>query len=728
MRATTSVILIAILLIAPVGHVAAVESPKSLLAPLGERMMADPFSAPEHAQALADAYASAPLSLESLYVTSLNQIHDEFPLVVERAPLSLAAEIARADALAGQPRSAASLAALSFKTAELDPRVERALASLVAAANDAAVLKGDPFARSTRDDIAFLAGHSPVTQNVPEADFAQLYAPGAATDLDAALDALSRVDLASIHRSHVAMARGVDSAVALLGGASPTLAVGTVFEQDTQYGRIRVQGNGNDFYPAGDNYFVLVDLGGNDRYENRAGASGADLLGVAGVPAPPLPTSPAFPAWVDTAYGYAHRTHNASILIDVSGNDQYVSATEGAQGFGGYGGFGALVDIIGADSYSVPALGQGAGQVAGAGFLVDVEGADVYSSVMEAQGFGIDSGAGFLADGAGNDLYLASIVSQGTGYSANLVGLLLDVAGNDDYRCTGEEDFSGSILPVNAPRPGTICHAAGFGGTGVQVDLLGDDDYTTFSSFQALTLIGTGILVDGEGDDNYTGGEWSNGVGVLGAAVIVDGAGDDRYTSIQRLAEPWADIYVGSNGEGYLGVGVLADASGNDNYLSMALKSEWLPQFACGAGCGFSQGVGILIDGLGNDRYHTEVGEGAGVTGVGVLVDQAGDDVYTLEYGSFRGQGYSGEDNVFFLDEGITECWYGILWDGDGRDSYSNPQTTIGTRGNDRYWGQGDFGRGIDGLAGARSYYENGQLEADVRHELNTLACNQFGL
>lgn len=720
-------LVVALLLATVPAHAAPRETAPSLLAPLGERLMAAPFEAPAEAQALADAYALAPTSLAHLYETSLSRVHNEAVAAPTFVAGPLVVELARARALASEPMTLPEILALAQQTSRLDPALERALAELVAGANAATLARGEPFAALSLDELAYLAHHAmPGAPVDADADLAQLLGEGEPTDLLAARAVLARVDTAALHRAHLAMATGVDRAVALLPTVA-AIAPGTIFSTDSPYGRILVRGTGNDVYAAGDEYFVTIDLGGNDTYNNRAGGSVADVLGLAATPSPPFPTDPTFPAWVVTAYGFAHRANNASIAIDLAGNDLYAASYEGVQGFGAFGGFGALVDLQGSDTYEGTTFAQGAGITGGAGFLVDVAGDDRYHAIQEAQGFAIDAGAGFLADIAGADVYSAEVLAQGTGYSANVVGLLIDGEGSDVYDCYGERDFSGGILPVAASRPGTICHAAGFGGTGVQVDLAGDDSYTTFSSFQTLTLIGTGVQVDGAGNDRRIAGEWSNAIAVLGAAVIVDGAGNDVYQSDHRQFLPWADIYLGSNGEGYQGVGVLADGAGDDAYSATARKDLWLVQYACSQGCGFGiAGVGILLEGGGSDRYSTEVGEGAGVTAIGVLVEAGGDDVYALTQGSTRGQGYAGESSEF-LDEGITECWYGALVDLDGADSYSNPVVDFGARANDRYWGQGEFGRGMDDTAGAQGYAQ-GRLFTDVGKEVNTRACNQLGL
>lgn len=543
-----------------------------------------------------------------------------------------------------------------------------------------------------------------------------------------------------IYAAHAVMATAVDRAIEQLspraasssgaggpgGLAVPTAQPGDVFQQATPYGQIRVSGTQDHTYTS--EAFVTIDLGGNDRYDHGVATARGEPLDLLGVSPPPSPTSPSFPAWVADVRERLQHSHNVSVAIDVQGQDDYDATSAGAQGVGAWAGFGALADLAGQDSYSAPALAQGTGWVAGAGFLVDGGGDDTYVVTQQGQGYSQDGGAGFLADATGTDLYKAQIVAQGTGFVGGLAGVLVDGTGNDQYSCTGVANFQDVVIPVDLPRPGSTCHAVGFGGDGILVDSAGNDRYETFSSFQAMSLIGTGVLVDGAGDDVYDAGEWSNANGILGVAVIADGGGSDEYASNQT-AGPWVDIYVGSNGEGYaLGAGVLSDATGHDTYRSKVDKGLLDPQFACGAGCTHDAGIGLLSDGEGDDLYRTEYGEGASVGvhdppvknstgGFAALVDGEGDDTYDLTEGSTSGQGYA--ELGIPLD---SDCSYGLLVDGRGTDSYSNPVTDLGTRADDSYWGQGDYGRGIDGLAGAQGY-ATGQLTTDLQEIVQRRAC-----
>jgi hypothetical protein len=588
------------------------------------------------------------------------------------------------------------------------------------------------------EDLRFLVAHANLAKAYEPGGVSALLGPSAPTDLLAAESALAHVDVASLERANLAMAQAVDLAVAGLQGFAPAgvqtpalATAGDVFSTDTPYGMIFVSGLGANSHAQ--DAFVDIDLGGDDTYTSRAGGVRADVLGLEAEPIPPTPTDPGFPAWVDTTMRLLHLAHNASVVIDLAGADSYTSNAVGSQGYGGFGGFGALVDLAGDDSYTGSTFAQGAGQVAGAGFLVDASGNDVYEVSMQGQGFGQDAGGGFLSDGAGTDSYHGLVYSQGSGFSVNVVGLLLDGSGDDTYSCTGVIDSSDSILPVNAPRPGSICHAAGFGGTGVLVDGQGNDLYTTVSSFQAMTLIGTGILVDSGGADQFLAGEWSNGLAVLGASVLVEGAGDTVYSSTETVG-PWADIFVGSNGEGYLGAGILADAAGNDAYTSTVMHGIGLIQYACGAGCTYTGGAGILIDGAGNDQYVTERGEGGSQGGIALLLDASGDDTYTLtispEDVRTIGQGGADADPVVIvlLPVGAANCAYSALDDLDGSDSYSNPTVSWGARANDEYWGENDYGRGMDGSSGNAGYLGSQHLLSDVDALVANTACYGGGL
>lgn len=704
-------------------------TPEGSLSPLGRALMSDPGSTRGLAEAFAADALASPTSLAALLDASLVHVHARavvpLPTLV---PTPLAVEIARAHALAGAPLSPEEFAALARETALLPPAAADAAALLVAGANAAHLVRGDPWRDLAPEDLALLAAHlSPGKAYIgAEGDAVALLGPGAPHDLLRTQAALEKIDLDAILAAHRIMASAVDAAVLRLG--APDASTTTVAQQrvGTPYGDIVVSGIDSDTHTG--ERFVSIDLGGHDAYLDGAGGSRAEILDLLTLTPPPDPTTPAFVPWAENATRLLRDSHNASISIDLGGADVYESAMAGAQGFGGFGGFGALVDLGGhADYYIATSFAQGAGVVAGAGFLVDDGGEDTYRIDRQGQGYGHDAGAGILADAWGFDRFEASVLAQGTGYGANVVGLLVNGIGDDEYVCTGILDFSESILQVTLPRPGSICHAAGFGGNGVLIDGAGDDLYKTAASFQAMSLVGVGLLVDLAGSDVYTAGEWSNAMAVLGAAAIVDFEGDDTYLSRQVIPVPWIDIYIGSNGEGYVGAGILIDVDGRDVYESVARKDLWLPQFACGAGCAYAAGMGLLVDAGGDDTYASEIGQGGALLGMGILVDADGDDRYALTAGSIRGQGFADASAPnLVIDLALAQCYYGVLWDLDGHDVYNNTVTTFGMRGDEQFWGQNDFGRGMDGAGGTLGYLTSEQARADVEKFAASHACESL--
>jgi hypothetical protein len=68
---------------------------------------------------------------------------------------------------------------------------------------------------------------------------------------------------------------------------------------------------------------------------------------------------------------------------------------------------------------------------------VDLAGDDRYWSRNTSQGCGHDFSAGILWDEAGNDRYSGWTLCQGAGNAMCGLGLLVDGAGADVYRCSG---------------------------------------------------------------------------------------------------------------------------------------------------------------------------------------------------------------------------------------------------------------------------------------------------
>jgi hypothetical protein len=368
--------------------------------------------------------------------------------------------------------------------------------------------------------------------------------------------------------------------------------VGDVTYVYTRHGLMIVGGTGDNVYD--EEALLIVDLGGNDRYLNGAGAS---------------------------REGYPF-----SMVIDFSGNDVYQTGEDYAQGTGILGG-GFLIDLAGDDQYLSQSFGQGAG-VLGVGMLVDMGGNDVYRCHSFCQGAGF-LGIGLVAESRGNDEYSAAIYSQGFGFVRGM-GLILEGEGNDrffaggvyeDHREPGKAYLSMSQGFGFGLRPwGTLAGASG--GIGILDDADGNDTYLAdYFSQGAGYWYSLGILNDSAGHDFYAAGRYSQGAGIhLASGILHDATGDDHY--LARFGV--------SQGCGHdLAVGFLLDNDGNDRYVGGTLSQ----------GAGNANGFGVLNDNGGSDDYYLhDEGQGHGNTvdfrqldSFGILLDTGGHkDHYSL--------------------------------------------------------------------------------------------------
>jgi hypothetical protein len=247
--------------------------------------------------------------------------------------------------------------------------------------------------------------------------------------------------------------------------------------------------------------------------------------------------------------------------------------------------------------------------------------------------------AAVLIDLGGNDFY--------GGYPASAAGkrslsIIVDFSGNDEYSAT--DNFA---------------EGAGLLGTGILLDLAGDDIYHGVAFSQGVGIAGVGILADRGGDDEYFGQEYNQGVGFWGIGLLVDSEGKDSYRS---------HLFAQGVG-GPKGVGLLLDNSGDDFYYATGKEpsSYGTPGIFNGYSQGFgiglrhhaSGGIGILIDSAGHDRFRAgDFSQGGGYYfGLGILRNSGnGDDEYIA---SHYGQGFSAHSAA------------GILIDDGGSDHYS---------------------------------------------------------
>ena len=251
---------------------------------------------------------------------------------------------------------------------------------------------------------------------------------------------------------------------------------------------------------------LAIDVGGADVYRNNAGGSGFT-----------------FDCWP----GNTKPAPTAGALLDLAGDDQYVSGRSCGVNGGGHFGSGFLLDAQGADVYAgghfgVNGGGYGSTYLAGygMGFLLDVLGDDQYSAQCCGTNGGGYHGVGLLLDVAGNDRYAATSYGANGGASGGLWGLgtLLDVAGDDSYVAEG-------------------------GGTNGGVGF-------------ALGAF-VGLLVDGSGTDTYQDHNGGTGTdnsvvpkGLLGAQVDLTHGAAFLHPTVQRNPDGSCWVYNDSNGNG----------------------------------------------------------------------------------------------------------------------------------------------------------------------------------
>lgn len=362
---------------------------------------------------------------------------------------------------------------------------------------------------------------------------------------------------------------------------------------ETPAGRVVIDGTqaGEHSIPTG--AFLVVDLGGDDRYTGPVGAS-----------SPTLPLG---------------------ALLDLGGNDVYTGG-DGALG-AGITGIGVLLDAAGRDAYSAGTLGEGAGHF-GLGALLDLEGNDAYELHYSGQGAGF-FGIGILLDLEGKDRYTVWSDGQGFGGVAG-VGVLGDRTGDDEYVAVTDPQVTGRPS-YHTERKIAVSNAQGCamgrrgdgadghswaGGIGALLDLEGKDTYRAGNWAQGCGYwFGTGLLWDGAGNDVYRANGWASASGAhfcIGAAI--DEAGDD----VHAVAQNWGPAF----GHDFT-VALLVDAAGNDRY-ECGLE---------GMGHSINRSVVLCLEGGGDDIYSFATGGKlpGRATFDPKFLDRTGVSVYWLE-------------------------------------------------------------------------------------------------
>ncbi|MBU1628400.1 PQQ-binding-like beta-propeller repeat protein [bacterium] len=341
---------------------------------------------------------------------------------------------------------------------------------------------------------------------------------------------------------------------------------------------------------------LIVDIGGDDEYYNRAGAT-FDLK------------------------------NSVSLLVDIAGNDSYNTGENFAQGTGKLG-IGYLVDFSGNDRYTGKSFSQGSGYI-GVGVLRDIGGDDIYEGTFDSQAAGV-IGIGILSDEKGDDEYYADTGSQSFAFC--LGAAILKESEGDDYYYAG----GGSSAPYDQ-EPGlerytSQAQGASFGirlyysnephasgGAAIFSDNYGNDIYVgDFYSQGNAYWLSTAMLIDSHGDDIYFSRQYSQGAGIhLAVGLLLDESGNDKY--ITRAV---------SQGCGHdIAAGLLVDNGGDDVYITQDLSQ----------GGGNALALSLLSDASGNDQYfaeptHSSQGYGdfrEDVGSIGIILDGSGLDYYT---------------------------------------------------------------------------------------------------
>jgi len=434
---------------------------------------------------------------------------------------------------------------------------------------------------------------------------------------DSVLTLLSRVNRHALSAAGYAFLRGVAlmsernpsfpppaPAPKTKGKTSPAPAVTGVegevlFYQETPLGRWVVGGAGPNKYT--EEFAVILDLGGDDRYAARCASAVGGIRRSSGVVIDYSGND------VYEAAGWLSQSSavlGLAALLDLSGDDTYRGGSFSQSA--AFCGISLLFDGAGDDLYTSGWFTQGAA-VCGIALFTDVEGRDLYDGAGNGQAFASTFGFAALTDGEGNDVYRAG-------------GLVKhEPLRPEDYRSLSQGFATGS-----RPRGG--------GGIAVLHDLNGNDFYDAEIYGQGVGYwYSLGALLDDGGNDSYSLTQYGQGAGIhLACGVLEDRNGDDRY-----------DARFGpSQGAAHdLAVGALIDHSGDDQYTASG-----------GQGMAITNSAALFVDAQGNDLYSTsETVSSQGGTrpardfgNLSLFVDGEGKDVYS--------NGLGADSTVWFRD------------------------------------------------------------------------------
>ncbi|MFN2544292.1 MAG: hypothetical protein ABR600_06945 [Actinomycetota bacterium] len=363
---------------------------------------------------------------------------------------------------------------------------------------------------------------------------------------------------------------------------------------------------------------LVIDLGGDDRYQNSAGGANIVRCG-----ASPDPTQD--PSCV------------TEVNIDLGGNDVYEPSLEGRVPYDHF--------IVGGSAYE------------GVGVLVDTSGDDVYRvdvphlprplDTPYVFGSG-DLGVGVLADFGGDDSYGFSAAPDdifqvaAIGSSLTGIGAVLDFGGSNTYRAA----VNGVQTPTPNPEDSIVANefvnaeATSFFGSAALYDRTGratiastidatagpQAGFNLVEAIQALNIVGGGALLTGDAPTKY----------ILTAHRVA------RLDSASPVPEgtklPGEAVVSGQGVSAAASEFILDDLGGNDLYLDTA-RSEHLLTVSAEAGCGCTGAVANL-DTTVQDLATEPAAASAGGQGIAaalfapdaaaLVADHGGDDTYVI--------------------------------------------------------------------------------------------------
>ena len=420
------------------------------------------------------------------------------------------------------------------------------------------------------------------------------------------------------HRASLLIMQAVDLALPVLAASGPSAPSAIRTSVDgcdlvDELPNLCVGSDADNVYR--DDVALLIDLGGDDRYENAAGGAPFSAedgqvfpvsvnIDVAGddlyTGSSPHPEAPETLLGQGAAYG----SRTVGLLVDATGNDQY-----------------ALVSPPERPGTSI--LGQATALGSAVAGLFDLSGNDHYLARVNpgetaesagVQGYAVQSAAAVLSDsGGGNDVYEAdagtALMDEGwngaASPSAGAVGqgmaatassaVVFDDGGTDSFLLRAAAMNHRLIAEADGSDP-PLVPSAGVGGQGfaqtATASLLTGPGPTTYR----MEVLGVGTA-------SVTALGQGTGFAPGGLGVVDDLGGDDSY-SIELRQELQRTIEVDDS----------CRSGGTTCAHAEASVANPIDAWLDGQGAGWTGGSGMVQDHAGNDEFHVSLEQRATVT------------------------------------------------------------------------------------------------------------------